>query len=459
MCDSFTFENVGIVVKSIGDYLNSNMLSSKGVLVGYDPRFMSEDFAAFSAKILSKMGIKVLVTDRDTPTPVVAYTVKDLNLAGAIMFTASHNPPEYNGIKWIPHYGGPANKGITAQIERAINSNCEAEYVCEKFSKDLSFKGLETIDPKESYERAVMKLIDVNAIKRANVKVVYDPMHGAGRGYLDDILRKVGCEVQVIREDRDPLFEGGTPDPCEERLAKLRNCVIGSGADLGLATDGDSDRFGVIDARGNYICPNKVISLLLLHLIRDRNLNGKVVRTVATTHLIDKIARKSEMEVVETPVGFKYICEEMLNSDVVIGGEESGGLSIMGHVPEKDGILANLLMVELVAMSNKGLFDVLQDLVKEFGEVCNKRLDCRLEDMEKAASALDRLKTFPDSLNGSQVAKVKSVDGIKVELTNGDWFLARMSGTEPVIRIYGEASKEEMLSSMLEEVSTYMGLS
>ncbi|MCR4403551.1 MAG: phosphoglucomutase/phosphomannomutase family protein [Firmicutes bacterium] len=460
MCDEFTFSNVRRVVQAIADYLREADLAGRGVVVAYDARFLSERFAQEAASVLAENGVNVWITSRDTPTPVAAHAVVQGQRAGAVMFTASHNPPEYNGLKWIPEYGGPAMPDVTTEIEKRI-STAEGGGKAGRWADADGERGgvraatwrygsVEPFDPMEDYVNHVSRLVDIDAIRRAQLRIVYDPLHGSGRGYLDRILEQ--CDLLVVNDRRDPLFGGSPPDPSERRLQGLASKVRETGAHLGLATDGDADRFGIIDSDGTFLSPNYVISLLAAHLARNRGMKGVVVRTVATSHMVDAVARASGLEVRETPVGFKYVSSEMRRAKVVIGGEESGGLSIGGHVPEKDGILACLLATELRAVTGRPLRETLNALMHEVGCFHSRRVDLHV-DGEGKARIMDALRARrPESVAGVQVLRVSTMDGVKTELADGSWFLVRASGTEPVVRIYVEAPTEERLSVILETV-------
>ncbi|MBC7082078.1 MAG: phosphoglucomutase/phosphomannomutase family protein [Firmicutes bacterium] len=456
MCEDFTFPNVRVVVQAIAGYLNETGLAGKGVVVAYDARFLSERFAQEAASVLAGNGINVWVTSRDTPTPVAAHAVVHGRRAGAVMFTASHNPPEYNGVKWIPEYGGPAMPDVTSEIERHIaeveatgevkrTGAAGAQGAVDRTARTAS---IASFDPMGDYVDHVSRLVDLDAIRRARLRIVYDPLHASGRGYLDRILQS--RDVVVINDRRDPLFGGSSPDPSEERLKDLASKMREVGANLGLATDGDADRFGVIDEDGTFLSPNQVISLLVAHLARNRGMKGVAVRTAATSHMVDAVARACGLEVRETPVGFKYISAEMRRAKVVIGGEESGGLSIGGHVPEKDGILACLLVAEMRAVTGRPLKETFYALMDEVGPFYSRRVDLHVEGPARERVIGMLCDSPPCEVAGVSVSRVSTLDGVKTELADGSWFLVRASGTEPVVRIYAEAPSEERLSAILD---------
>lgn len=446
MAREFTFDNVKIVTQAIARYVLAHGMAERGVVIGYDNRFLSEHFAGAVGEVLTGNGIPVFITNRATPTPVTAFEVKRRGAAGAVMLTASHNPPEYNGIKFIPEYAGPALPYITDELEKYVNELAETGAY-----KDLDLakgkeKGLvQYIDPFEDYVAHLKNVVDMDSIRRAGLKVVVDPMFGAGIAYLDRILADAGCQVEVIHGYRDALFGGSMPEPSDKVLTELKDRVVAGGALLGLAMDGDADRFGIIDRDGQYINANQVLYLIYWHLIKNRGIKGPVARSVATTHMLDKIAAGYGLEVDETPVGFKYIGESMMKKGSILGGEESGGLSITGHIPEKDGILATALIAELVATEHKSLREILTDLDREYGGLLSERLDihCSQETKERVLVELKEL--VPPEIGGSKVEKVNAVDGKKFVLADGSWVLIRASGTEPLFRIYVETDSAEKL--------------
>jgi len=450
MAEEFTFANVRMVAYAIAKYVKDAQKASKGVVIGYDTRFLSDKFAETCARVLLGADIKVLLMERDAPTPVTAFTAVKRNTAGAIMLTASHNPPYYNGMKFIPEYGGPASPQITAQIESNLQTIMPNEKILEKsIEKGIAEKMLEKIDPSEDYFEKITSLIDFETIKKAKLSVAFDPIYGTGRNYVDALLSRNQISVRVIHNMRDPLFGGGMPEPSVEYLSQLISIVKDNKLALGLATDGDADRFGVVDSLGVFLTPNQLISIIFLHLIKRRKFQGAVVRTVATTHLIDKIAEKFDIPVHETPVGFKYICEKMLSENIIIGGEESGGLSILGHITEKDGILANLLACEVAAIENKPLSVVYKNLLDEFGEVYTDRINIHLKNDEQKNSIMHKLKVDPPSfIMNVKVNSINDVDGYKFLLKDGSWVLVRASGTEPVLRIYIEGTSKDMLRKL-----------
>lgn len=471
IADDFTFENVRLVTRAVAAYVNSQGLGKKGLVLGRDNRFLAEEFAEAVAEELVKQDIPVYLCCGASPTPVTAYAITVKQAAGAIMLTASHNPPPYNGFKFIPEYAGPALPHITKEIEENIRK-LQAGDPCDFYKLEpaegryghlLEERPSKTCDcsefsPFETYVSHISKLVDLEAIGGAGLKIVIDPMYGAGIGYLEHILGNAGVQTEVFNNTRDPLFGGTLPEPTGKSLEELKSRVKANGAHLGLALDGDADRFGIIDSNGEYITPNQFLPLLYYHLLSVKNLRGPVARTVATTHLLDRMADKYEQKVYESPVGFKYIGQNLLENGCIIGGEESGGLSIKGHIPEKDGILAGLLAAEMVAHHGKSLTAILEDIYAQFGQLYSERLDIHTTPELKTA-ILEQLKGFaPPELVGQQVVRKVTLDGIKLVLADGAWVLIRASGTEPLFRIYVEANSPEQKKQLQEEIKGILNL-
>ncbi len=446
LADEFTFENVRIVTQAICDHIREKGEREKGVVIGYDTRFMGRKFALESAEILAANGIKAFLCKRDVPTPVIAFEIIRRKAAGGINFTASHNPPEYNGLKFSSSWGGPALPETTGEIERRANEMMgEMTYREVSLNKGMDEKLIEIIEPKDSYLKEIREKVDVGVLK--GMKVAVDHLYGTSRDYLDNVLKEAGCEVVRFHEYPDPTFGGKPPEPSEENIHDLIEKVRGDNTiSIGLATDGDADRFGIVDRGGIYIEPNYIVALLLDYLIRTRKWSGGVARSVATTHLIDRVAARHGIEVYETPVGFKYIGELISEDKLIIGGEESAGLTIKGHVPEKDGILACLLVAEMVAREGKSVTEMLNNLYSEVGTVLTRRVNIHLQ----GSGLKDRLKTLPSSFAGLKVDKVVTIDGTKLILSDGSWVLIRPSGTEPVVRFYAESFSQEGLDRLTE---------
>jgi phosphomannomutase len=450
----FTFDNVNLVAKAIAFYIKDTY-KDRPVIIGYDTRFLADEFAMEVSNVMNAMGFNTLVSKDPIPTPVVAFAAKHHISAGAVMLTASHNPPQWCGIKYIPDYAGPATPEITDEIVSNVKFLNEGSL---KF-KEAENKGkMEFFEPKEEYFTFIKSLLVLDKLKELKLKVAYDPLYATGQGYLDTLLPQISqCEVKTIHNHRDVLFGGGMPEPGEKYLGDLKKFVVDNKFDVGLANDGDADRFGVLDEKGAYYSPNQVISLLLRHLVKNRDFKGSVVRTVATTHLLDKLAKHYNVKIVETPVGFKYVGAQMRDTEVIIGGEESGGLSILGHIPEKDGILADLLVVEMLAFEKKSLSEIWHDLTSEVGyEPFGKRLDLHLSE-EVKKNIMNQFKNqTPGQVGELKVTGVKTIDGVKLLFEDGNsWMLVRPSGTEPMIRVYLETDspqKLEMLEKAVREL-------
>ena len=464
IAEDFTFHGVRAVSQAIGEYVQRQDAGAKGrgVVVGYDPRFLSEAFAAEAAGVLAGQGIRAFLCDRDTPTPVIAYEILRRGAAAGINVTASHNPPQYSGVKFSAAWGGPALPAETKKIEERANAIL-ADH-CAPRARGLSPAEAEArglivrIDPRPTYLERLRALVDLEAIRRARLKIVIDPLYGSARDYLDCLLREAGCDVTLLHDWRDPYFGGRSPEPSQENLRELVARVSATGAHLGLATDGDADRFGLVDADGSFLEPNYFLGLLLSHLVRGRGWTGGVARSVATSHLVDAVARHLNIPVYETPVGFKYIGELITQDKLVLGGEESAGLSVKDHVPEKDGILACLLAAELVATRGRArLTTLLQELYAEVGTILTKRLNYHLES-RLVAGLQARLEEPPRRLANRAVIAVNRLDGVKMILEDGGWLLLRPSGTEPVVRLYAEASTPEQLEAIVAEGRRLIGL-
>ncbi len=449
LCEDFTFENVKVVVQAIADTIKASGEGEKGVVIGCDTRFMGQRFVEASARVLAGAGIKAYICERDTPTPVISYEILRRGAAGGINFTASHNPPEYNGVKFSPSSGGPALPETTNEIERRANSSVGTSCYKELSLEDAKKQNLaETINPHDDYLKSIEQKVDFDAIGKLGL-VALNPLYGTGRGYLDDPLRIRKISYTIINNRPDPYFGGHPPEPSEAHIPDFIALVKNDpNIRLGLSTDGDADRFGILDADGSYIEPNYIIALLLDYLIRVRKLEGGVARSVATSHLIDAVAKKHGVPVYETPVGFKYIGELISQDKLVIGGEESAGLTIKGHVPEKDGILACFLVAEMVAREGKSIRELLDRLYGEVGKFVTRRDNLRLSP-ELEIAYKNKITAVPTEIAGTKVREIVRVDGTKLLLDDGSWMLFRKSGTEPVVRLYGEASSDGRLAEVM----------
>ncbi len=446
LADDFTFENVELAVNAILAHVHYKGMGEKGLVIGYDTRFLGRKFAEIATNLANQWGIDVYLTDKPTPTPIIAYGVKVKQAAGALMFTASHNPPEWNGIKFIPHYAGPATPEITKDIEYHLH-NLKIQHSEKKGET-------KTYNPWQDYKEHLSSILDLQKLR--GLKVVVDPMYGAGSKYLPELLQEAGCDVIAINTAMDPYFGGNLPEPNEEHLDSLVEAVKGNNALLGLALDGDADRFGIVDNEGTYYVPNQLIPLLFKYLAKENTTQNKVVRTVATTHIINAMAEKMGFEVIETPVGFKYVGEAMEQGGVLIGGEESGGASIHGHIPEKDGILVDCL-VALMVVSNGPLKEQWNNLLKEYGNFISKRLDLRVPEEKKGEILANLKENTPKEVAGLKVVSENKIDGTKMLLEDNSWILFRPSGTEPLLRVYIESNTQETFDKIANWAKEYLG--
>lgn len=420
----FTFENVRAVIQAISSYVKKKGKGS--IIIGYDTRFFSDRYAMIAAGVTSGNGIPVILSDRPVSTPVLSYSVKHYNASGGIMITASHNPYYFNGIKYKAEYGGSAYPAITSEIEALIGK--------ERPKVSAERPRMENLLP--FYKEHICSLVDMKRIKDSDISIVFDPMYGTAGGILEELL---SARVFTIHNQRNPCFGGLHPEPLKENLRELRDEVLKRKGTIGLATDGDADRLGVIDSSGGFVEPHRIFGLLLLHLVRNRGWRGDVVKTISTTLLINRIAAKLCLNVHETPVGFKHICELMLKDDVLIGGEESGGIGIKNHVPERDGVLAGLLLLEMMAMEGKGIKELLGSMAEEFGELYYRRVDYSISPDNGKMLIRTLIDSPPDTIAGRRVLDTKVYDGLKFVLEGDSWILLRPSGTEPVLRLYVEA--------------------
>ncbi len=440
VADEFTLGNIRRAVAGIAQYVASQA-GPKTVLVGRDPRFLGETFVAEAAKVLAANGVTPLVIPEPAPTPAIAYAVRQRKTGGAINFTASHNPPEYNGIKYSTPDGAPALPEVTRQIEAKVRALEEVEALPDGKAK------FEEVDVKPDYLKRMGELIDFKAIQKAGLKVVFDPFWGAARGYSCHILREHGVETATVHDYRDVLFGGHAPEPDDHLLGACKEMMKEIGAAIGIATDGDADRFGIVDRDGTFIQPNYIIALLFDYLVETRGWKNGVAKSVATTNLINALAEEFGVPLYETPVGFKYIGELINEDKIAIGGEESAGLTIRGHVPEKDGVLAGLLATEMVAVRGKSIGEQLQQLFDRVGSFYPNRENFRLTP-EVKEKFTEKIRTDPAELGGRKVTQVVRTDGLKLILADGSWVCYRLSGTEPVVRVYSEARKESDLEPL-----------
>lgn len=439
----FNAENVELVTNAIGKYVFETFGASKKILIGYDPRNMADTFSMQCAELLAGMGFEVLYSKKIIPTPVLAFNAKELN-ACALMFTASHNPPEYLGIKFIPDYAGPATGDITDKIVSFIGTSVE------KFADGKILK----TDFRKCYYQHLEKLINFAKIREfvlnGKENVIFDGLYSASIEYFSELLTDyVKIPFKSLHMHHDANFGGGMPEPKPKYMTDLIDLIKKSDCAVGVANDGDGDRFGVINENGDYVSPNEIIAILLMHLKENKNYNGCLVKTVGASLMLDKIAEKNGVSVIETPVGFKHVGEAMRKYNPIIAGEESGGLSIQGHIPEKDGLLANLLILEAMAYYNTPLFNLQKKLYSIVGEhFYNDRVDLKLENQDEVKPVLEKIKLFT-SLGTWQIKRTDTKDGVKLYLNDdSSWILVRPSGTEPLLRIYFESNSHKKIDEL-----------
>lgn len=449
VADEFTVANIRRAVTGIARYVASQP-GSHEVLVGRDPRFLGESFVDEAARVLASHGVTPVVIPEAAPTPAIAYAVVRQRAGGAINFTASHNPPEYNGIKFSTPDGAPALPETTRQIEAAIAALGE-----EPVAVPPAIATPRQLDVKADYLKRIAELVDLSAIRDAKLKIVFDSFWGAGRGYSDQILREHGAQAEAVHDYRDVLFGGHAPEPGDHLLGDCRAKMKEVGAELGIATDGDADRFGIVDRDGTFIQPNYILALLFDYLVETRGWRNGVAKSVATTNLVNALAKHHKVQLYETPVGFKYIGELIVGDKIAIGGEESAGLTIRGHVPEKDGVLAGLLAAEMVARRGQSLGEQLKGLFKKVGAYYPVRENFHLTE-EVKQRFVEKIKADPTELDGRKVGQVVRTDGLKLVFDDGSWVCYRLSGTEPVVRVYTEARSEAEVEALSQSAKQWV---
>jgi phosphomannomutase len=460
--DTFTFHNLRLVAQAIADAVKSDSWNSgyslgdnvdpNKMVVGFDTRFLSDRYAGDVARVLAANGYQVFLAQADAPTPAISYAVRRLGAIGGVMITASHNAPRYNGIKLKAAYGGSASDEQCRRVEVYLNDN-EARARGPNlmdFDQARSQGLIKRFNPIPDYYDHLRTLINFDIIAENPQQVVVDSMYGSGRGVMRGILQGTGCEVQEIRAEMNPGFGGVHPEPIASHLSALAGAISTGMGHFGLATDGDADRIGAMDERCNFVDPHKIMALALRYLVEKRGMRGPVVRTVSTTRMIDRLAKRYEIPVYETPVGFNHIANYMLSENVLIGGEESGGISFRGHIPEGDGIIMGLLLLEIVAESGTSLYELVEDLLQDVGPAFYRRKDLRLNQPISKARMTERLsESAPGEIGGETVVEVRSRDGVKYILNDDSWLLIRPSGTEPVLRVYAEGRSDKIVKELL----------
>jgi len=462
--EEFTFDNVRKVAQAIAEKTLADCAAHgatngavpypcPSLVVGFDTRFLSDRYAIAVAEVLAANGIHVWLTHGDSPTPVTSFAIVDKQADGGVMITASHNPPRYNGIKLKAAFGGSASPAACKEVERRIMAANGAAPKRLAYEDALAQGLITRFDPFAAYETHVRTLVDFDAIAAANLTVAVDPMYGAGRLYLARLLREAGCQVHELRSEMNPGFNGIHPEPIARHLEPLIETMRSGDYHLGLATDGDADRIGAVDVTGQFIDPHSIMALLLEHLVGRRALRGSVVKTVSTTQMLNRLAARYGLDIYETPVGFNHITDHMLREPVLIGGEESGGISILGHIPEGDGLLMGLLLTEIVAVQRKPLGVLLDELMAadDVGVFRYARIDQPVRPFTKADLVAGLMAHPPAHLAGASIVQISDRDGVKYILADNSWLLIRPSGTEPVLRIYAEARTDAQVKALLRE--------
>lgn len=447
IADQFTFSNVERVTNAVCGSLKETGFGERAKLViGNDTRFMGEQFAELAAKIVSSHGFDVLLCSTPVPTPTLSHAIRSNKAAGGINFTASHNPPQYQGIKFSTADGAPALPEVTQKVEALI----------EQGPPSGSLKGtISDFDPRPAYLDDLKVKVRFDAIEKAGGRYAYDPLWGTGRGYLDKIVKDHGLSIETLHDWRDVTFGGKSPEPGEAQMAELRAKVLSEKLTLGLATDGDGDRFGIVDSNGEMISANQLVALLTDYLFEIRGWQQGVARSVATSHMVDRVAKDRGIKLYETPVGFKFIGELINRDEIILGGEESAGLSIRGHYPEKDGLIACLLAAEAVAVRGVSITEQLNELYARIGKLESGRIGVKLTD-EIAAGLKDKLAREPSEIGGRRIETINRMDGVKFIFADGSWMLMRPSGTEPMVRIYAESEDKKDLESLLDDGKKYL---
>ncbi len=442
--EDFSEGNVRLVARAVAEYLHAAKPEGHGVLVGYDNRAKSEVFARVAAEELAQCGLPTVLSATSLSSPALSYAVYHRTAQGGVMITASHNPPQFNGFKFKANYGGSALPEITEQIEEHLQRVLAGESMGAYPPAELRTENLTA-----EYLQHLKTLVDSPRILDTGWKVVTDAMHGSGAGYLRTLLEGGRTQVLAIRENRDTQFGGVNPEPIAPNLSVLMETVVREGADIGIALDGDADRVGAVDEKGNFVDSHRIFAITLYHLVQRRGWRGRVVKTISTTNMIDALCERFGLALTVTPIGFKYICENMLKGDVLIGGEESGGIGIQHHIPERDGVLMGLMLLEAMTLGGKRLSELVQEVFDVVGEHHYNRIDLHLEREEMPAARQRVAQTQAHEIAGLSVKAIDRMDGTKFLFENGAWLLLRASGTEPVVRVYAEAPTPELVDHLL----------
>jgi alpha-D-glucose phosphate-specific phosphoglucomutase len=451
IADDFTFDNVRICAQAVADYLNNSGLAERGLVIGYDTRFASEDFARVTAEVICGNGIKVYLCTKATPTPVISYGVLVKKAGGAVVITASHNPPQWNGFKYKSEDGASAPTEVIAEIEKHIASIIKNGNIKRLSLAEADKQGLiEYIDLAPPYQKHINKFINPDEPGKGKLKIVVDSMYGAGAGYFKMLLANSSHQIIEINHNRNPSFpDMKQPEPIAVNLHKLSARVKEEGADIGIATDGDADRLGVIDEKGNFLTQLQVFALLALYLLEVRQQHGAIVKTITATSMLDQLGEIYNAPVYETSIGFKYVAPVMLRENALIGGEESGGYGFRGHVPERDALLAGLYFLDLVLKTGKTPSQLLAYLYDKVGPHHYNRMDIEFPEEQRGIINSRVSGSSPESLDGTKVVKKDTFDGFRFTLADTSWLLIRFSGTEPLLRIYAESNSPARVERLL----------
>jgi alpha-D-glucose phosphate-specific phosphoglucomutase len=460
--DTFTFDNLRILAQAIADAIASDHWDKSGnggarpdptrIVVGFDTRFLSDRYASEVARVLAANGFTVMLAQADAPTPAISYAVRDQRAIAGIMITASHNAPRYNGVKLKGPFGGSALPEQCHRVEVYISDNEQRARGPNlmDYQKARDANLIQKFNPLPAYFEQLRRLINTDVIAENPQRFAVDSMYGAGRGVIKAFLQGTGCDIAEVRAEMNPGFGGVHPEPIAKNLGALASAISSGLGNFGLATDGDADRIGAMDERGIFVDPHKIMALALKYLVEQRGMTGAVVRTVSTTRMIDRLAKKHGLKLHETPVGFNHIADCMMQEDVLIGGEESGGISFKGHIPEGDGPIMGLLLVEMIACYRRPLVELVEELLAEVGPVVYQRTDLRLSrPVAKDEMAAFLSKTAPRQIGSEKIVEISSRDGIKYILSDDSWLLIRPSGTEPVLRVYVEGRTQQMVNELM----------
>ncbi len=451
--DTFTFANLRLVAQAMADYIKEENSNDPSVVIGFDTRFLSDRYAADVARVMAANGVQTWLARADTPTPAISYAVIHKQTTAGVMITASHNAPRYNGIKLKASYGGSAGPSQNKRVEQILRRNQEMVHGPNlmDFEQAVQKEIIIKFDPAWAYYEHLGTLVDLDVISEGELRVVADGMFGSGRRAIGEVLMRTRTRVHNIRHEMNPGFGGIHPEPIARHLGLLMSDIQSGHWDIGLATDGDADRIGAVDSNGNFIDPHRIFALVLRYILEKRGWRGSVVRTVSTTRMVDRIAREHGLDLVETPVGFNHIAEQILENGVVMGGEESGGITVKGHIPEGDGVLMGLLMLEVMADSKAPVHELVDDLLDKYGPAQYARTDIKLKRPVAKSQMVEMLLGLaPSQISGVSLEDVQTTDGVKYYLEDGSWLLIRPSGTEPVLRVYAEAPNDERVRALLD---------